>query len=93
MSSKNLTLPQTLIRDPLTALQVNREIGNIKNALAGLPITTGFDDPEGSVQSTVGGLFLRIQGSLGRLYLKQTGEGTKSGWVEITAGGKQYAQG
>jgi hypothetical protein len=77
----------------LTALQLNREIGNIKQALAGLPVITGFDDPEGDVASTVGGLFLRVQGTTGRVYLKQTGEGTKTGWVELVPQARHFSQG
>jgi hypothetical protein len=44
--------------------------------------TRGVGDPEGSVMGSVGDLYCRLDGGTGTtLYVKESGEKTKTGWI------------
>lgn len=59
---------------------VLRRITNAVNSLADSRVLRGQGSPEGVVTATLGRLYMDTTG--GRLYVKQSGDNTDTGWVQ-----------
>lgn len=70
------------IRHCYTIDDVNRELQKIELLFKKIPIFIGEGNPENEIAANIGTLFINEEGgATTTLYVKETGEGTKSGWV------------
>jgi len=59
-----------------------KQITEIKNVLLDLPVYFGSGSPENQVHAKVGSMYLRSDGGTSTtLYVKESGDITKTGWV------------
>ena len=71
-----------VLKDPIKAFEINREIKEVKDLLAKLPIFYGIGSPEGVIRANKGSIYLNLSGgSSTTLYVKESGEDDKSGWI------------
>lgn len=77
-----------LVKDPVNAGEVNFALLDIYKLLENLPIFIGRGDPTNNVAAKQGSLYLRLDGGTATtLYVKESGQSTKQGWVAEGGGG------
>ena len=77
-----MRINKTPLKDPIDAFQLQSIVDEIRNLLEFIDYQKGNGSPEDVVAANVGAIFMRLDGGTGTtFYVKESGQGTKSGWV------------